>query len=249
MAAKVNPVHTVVVSKLNDEDAKYNFDLPIDLDGNEEEVLKRYESVYRSFIRKKVLPPLTKAITEKNICNGIQGTILDFSTAHALQGDTYIEEIQANMQYTVLQAALFLTITVGYYIEPPEFESDSMLRAFVALSGLSGVLQIIVVVMCTILSAFLNRASTSADTMVARVEVKTHLILTFLMNYVADFGILLIMLIAGFSRSTIDGAVQMYAGAVVLAVGVIFVTLNKKGARYVMMRDRELHVMLCMLHL
>jgi hypothetical protein len=82
----------------------YNpIDQAIDLDLDELEVLKRYHSAFTNFAASGIVRPLTRQITEADIAKNIQGSIIDWCSAHAYEGSKAIEDIQVNIQYTVLQ--------------------------------------------------------------------------------------------------------------------------------------------------
>jgi hypothetical protein len=59
-----------------------------------------------------------------------------------------------NLSYTVLQAALILTITIPLYINVPEFSSASSTRAFSAVVGFSAFSHVLVLLGCTIQTIF-----------------------------------------------------------------------------------------------
>ena len=211
------------------EEAQLGFFNAMDLDTDEDEVLRRYESAFKSFVHYGTLQPLTKRLTAND---HVQDTIIDFCTSHALQGSEYINEIQMNLQYTVLQSALILTISMTLYIETPSFNKENNLRAFSAIIGLAAFCQITVIIGCTIISALLNRPYTPADTVVARVQAQALMVFVNILNYVANAATLVAMLIAGFDRSSTDGAVQTYAG--LLAVVLIYMAAIsfKQGAQF-----------------
>jgi hypothetical protein len=82
----------------------YNpIDQAIDLELDELEVLKRYHSAFTNFAASGIARPLTRQLTEADIGKNIQGTIIDWCSAHAYEGSKAIEDIQVNIQYTVLQ--------------------------------------------------------------------------------------------------------------------------------------------------
>ena len=73
-----------------------------------------------------------------------------------------------NVQYTVLQAALILTITANLYINPPiSFISESRKDAFSAICGFAAFTHLFCIVNCTIVSGVLNMAYTAVDKMIA----------------------------------------------------------------------------------
>lgn len=206
--------------------------LPFDCDMDEDEILKRYESAFRSFINFNTFTELKKPITSADVGKTIQDSLVDFCVSHALQGNTYIEEIQMNLQYTVLQSALILTISMPLYIETPDFNATNITRAFSAIIGLAAFCQLAVIIGCTIVSALLNRPYTPADTMVARVQSNSLMIFVNVVNYVANFATMAAMLIAGFDRAKVDGAVQMYVGFLIFFLSFIAWKATQKGADF-----------------
>lgn len=80
----------------------------LDLDMSEIECVKRYHSAFRAFVTSGIQYPLTKPLKEEDIGKNIQSTIVDWSVAHAMQGSAVIDELQANMSYTVLQVKSIL---------------------------------------------------------------------------------------------------------------------------------------------
>lgn len=204
-------------------------EVPFDLELDEDEVLKRYDTVFRTFVSKKVLPPLSRRYTEKDVGKNIQGTIIDWSVCHALQGSTYIEETQVNMQYTVLQSALILTISMPLYISPPDFNNEDTIHIFSAVVGGAAFCQLVVIISCTIMAALLNRPFSSADSMVVRVEAHTLYVTTFVMNYIANCATVSAMYVAGFDRSFEDGAIQLYGLVFVIIVFALFLRTDFRG--------------------
>lgn len=197
---------------------------------NDIEVWERYESAYCAFVSHGVYPAVLKRpFTEDDIGKSIQSSIVDFSTAHALQGTGYIEEMQMNLQYTVLQSALVLTISMPLYIEPPDFPRDDQLRVFSAIIGLAAFMQLVTIIGCTIISALFNRAYSAADAMVARVKAHFILVQVNVWNYLANFATIVAMLVAGFSRSLLDGAIHLYVGLLVILLALMFVGSTKHG--------------------
>ena len=87
-----------------------------------------------------------------------------------------------NVQYTVLQAALILTITANLYINPPiNFDSKSQNDAFSSICGLAAFTHLFCIINCTIVSGILNMAYTAVDKMIAyhntRYCLKNHSIM------------------------------------------------------------------------
>jgi len=72
------------------------------------------------------------------------------------------------VQYTVLQAALILTITANLYITLPiTFEKESLATAFSCICGVAAFTHLLCIVNCTILAGILNMAYTEVDKMLA----------------------------------------------------------------------------------
>ena len=145
-----------------------------DLNYDHVEVLKRYDSILRALVLRKVrvglqapFTLLDKAFTEEDIGKSINMSIIDFAVSHALQGKDYISDIQNNMQYTVLQAALILTITVTLYIDPPAFDTVRLGHLFSAVVGFSAICHLGCIIGCTILAALFNSTYSEVDGTIA----------------------------------------------------------------------------------
>jgi len=201
-----------------------------DLEKDEDEILKRYESIYRTLVSNKVCKPLTRRYDEKDLNKNIQFTIIDWCTCHALQGEDYINEIQMNMQYNVLQSALILTISMPLYISPPDFGDDTTAHAFSAVVGGAAFCQLGSIIGCTIASALLNRPFTGVDTMIARIEAQTLLVLDTVINYIGNLMTVSAMFIAGFARTFLDGAVQLFAVVMIISLFYIFIRSDQRGS-------------------
>jgi hypothetical protein len=205
-------------------------DVIFDLEKDEDEILRRYETVFRSLVANKICKPLERRYDENDVGKNIQFSILDWSTCHALQGEDYIAEIQMNMQYTVLQSALILTISMPLYIDPPSFESNTNAHAFSAVIGIAAFCQLVCIIGCTISSALLNRPFTASDTMMARVGIQPMLVVVTVVNYIANLMTVVAMFVAGFARSDEDGYVQLYAIVMILGLFVLFIMIDGKGS-------------------
>ena len=136
------------------------------------------------------------------------------------------------MQYTVLQAALILTISMPLYISPPDFSSDDIAHVFSGLIGGAAFTQLSCIIGITILSALWSRPYSPVDKMIARVESSHLFVITTFVNYLSQLLTMAAMFVAGFDRANIDGFVQLYAIAVVLAIFTLFVVILKRGDRY-----------------
>ena len=87
---------------------------PIHGDLDEVEVLKRFDSMLRALVCRNRFKLLSKPMTLGD--RGHADTLHELCVIYAFDGGGYIAEIRENIQYTVLQAALILTITIGLYV-------------------------------------------------------------------------------------------------------------------------------------
>lgn len=203
---------------------------PVDLDQDIIEVFRRYESIYCSFLLFKLYTgKLDKVLTMSDVGKCVQDTLVDYSVAFAMLGVSHVERIQMNMQYTVLQSALILTISMPLYIQLPSFSSTQSQHIFSAIVGFAAFQQLIVIIGCTIISALLNRPYVPCDGTVARYRVFLLLILVSVVNYIASVATLAAMLVAGFARHFIDGVVQLYVILVVFYLVKLFAYTNSLG--------------------
>eukprot|EP01038_Epipyxis_sp_PR26KG_P005822 gene5822-8028_t len=196
------------------DDEEPTFDLDID----ESEVLKRYHCIFKAFIARGVFKKYTEALTDQDIGKNIQNSLIDFSVSHAIQGSTYIDEIQTVMQYLVLQSALILTIDMPLYISPPDFKNENIGHIFSAVVGFAAISFLACIIACTILSGSLNMVYSAVDGMIMRVKMKVTLVLVNVVNYLAIIATIAAMLLAGFDRSYLDGYVQLYGIVVVIGL-------------------------------
>jgi hypothetical protein len=220
---------------------------PVDFDDDIVEVLRRYESIYCAFMLFKVYPAVLKKPLElTDIGKNIQDSLVDYCCAFAMLGERHVERIQTNIQYTVLQSALILTISTSLYIQLPDiFQSDYMKTAFSAICGFAAFQQLIVIIGCTIISSLLNRPYAYCDGTLARVKAFSLLIIVTIVNYVANLATMIAMLVAGFARSVTDGAIQLYSVVLVVAIIHMFVNLNGLGERYQDTRALRFYLQYC----
>ena len=170
--------------------------------------------MFRTLIVKKIKTFILKELTESNIGNGIQFSIIDFSVSYALQGKSYMESMQNNISYTVLQAALVLTITIPLYINPPVLQSTLNLRIFSFLMGFASFNLLSCVISCYMLSATYN------------MPFLTVVVVT---NYLAIISTIAGALVAGFDRSLFDGWIHIYI-VVVLALLLYYAYTGERHA-------------------
>lgn len=185
----------------------YPFEPILDNFESEKEILQRYHDIYRMFITRGLLNPLSHRFTQADVGKNIQGTILDFSTCYATQGAQCFEEHQTNLQYVVLQASLVLTITFPYYVEPG-LSKDSFNHAFSFLMGLAALSHVIVIIVCSINTAAIAMAFNDTDTFYFKIRQDLGGVTTTIQvfNYLAMIAALAGMLVAGFDRNNTDGA-------------------------------------------
>ena len=215
----------------------------IDLIEDTVEVLKRYDNIFRALVlrrvkmggfRTKPFSLLPREFTEHDIRRHIRYSILYFSTCHAYQGSQYVGDILTNMQYTVLQAALILTITVTLYISPPSMDHNNQI-IFSALVGFSSLCHLGTIISCTILTAVFNGAMSEVDTTIMFIENHRIYASVTIFNYIAIIAALASMLVAGFSRTYVEGYIQL-AYSIVMIVVLIAIGI-RSGFRVVKNQD------------
>jgi hypothetical protein len=200
----------------------------MDLTSNEIECLKRYHTMFRVLVDSGKYQPLNREFTEADIGKNIQGTIVDWSVNQALNGTDAVADMSSNLEYTVLQAALILTITIPLYINVPEFSRENYTRAFSAVVGFSAFCHVLVLLACTIQTFIFSRTYTEADAFMQRIECNSLIIIAVFMNYVALAGALVATFIAGFGRAYIDGLVQLYSVAFFIYVAYVFISAVRR---------------------
>ena len=148
-----------------------------------------------------------------------------------IAGSDYIEKIQNNLNNTVLQATLILTITLTFYISLPEFNRENNATAFSALVGFSAFVHLICIILSIIFSAVLYMGSADVDALILRVRFHWFFVATTATNYLALLTTMASMLIAGFDRSNVDGGVQLYCFVLILMAVIAFKVMVGKGER------------------
>jgi hypothetical protein len=137
-----------------------------DLDVDEDEVLKRYETIYVLLNKRKKMPAVKNVTSWTNL----QPTILSWSVMYAIQGEKCVANRIASMQWAALVSSLLLTISVPLYITPPPMSTDDMDRVFSALIGASTFSHMSVILGLMIEETYLQRPNTQADLMLARYD-------------------------------------------------------------------------------
>ena len=194
-----------------------------DMNLDEIEVIQRYDSASKALSYFGVRPFLTEEVKNEN---QFQDTIVDYSMSYAFEGKEYISEIQTAMQYSVLQAALILTISLPQYLDPAVTTDGSLGTIYSFFVGFSAIFHIMTIIFCTIFSGSLNMAYNGVDALVIRVKRNDAFVLIQILNYFADTAILLAMMIAGFDREYLDGYLQLYAIPVVIFIIFFFVKFH-----------------------
>jgi hypothetical protein len=212
------------------------------------EVLKRYDNIIRALVLRKVkmggksepFKLLEREFTEDDIGKNIQTSLLDFSVSHAFQGKDYVGDILNNMQYTVLQAALILTITVTLYISPPAFDTETFSTLFSAVVGFSALCHLGCIICCTILTAMMNAAYTEIDGTIILLESYALMVVVTAFNYVAIVTTIIAMLVAGFARTYTQGYIQLAYS--VIGTVILITTFIRSGMRAVKNQDTRAYM-------
>lgn len=236
MGARQAKVGRVIENPFKDKRGEPAIDLIFD----SVEILKRYDNIFRALIlrgvkmggfRTKPFTLLTREFTEADIGRNMRYTVLYFSTAHAFQGAQYVGDILTNMQYTVLQAALILTITVTLYISPPAIEEERLQIIFSALLGFSSLCHLGTIISCTILCAVFNGAISEVDTTI--MFIQNHRIYSSVtaFNYIAIVAALASMMVAGYARTYTEGNIQLVYSIVMIVV-LVFIGLRSGNRVY-----------------
>lgn len=200
---------------------------------DEVETLRRYDAVLRVLVTRGTSKFIAEPFTVADIGGSkIQDSLVDYSVAYALSGSEYTNRIMINLQYTVLQAALILTITLTLFIDFPNVNDVNDARAFSAIIGFSASSHLTVLIGSTICTAIINSAYSETDAVVARVEAKNLLVVVTLFNYIANISAIVAMYIIAFDRDIVDGSVQLYMVVVILIIIWMFLSLVKRGVNY-----------------
>ena len=183
--------------------------------GEEEEtkILLRYDQILRALVRNGY--KLNGSIAQMDT--------IDWSVCYSIQGLSYFDEVQSQLNYTVLHAALLLTIAMPAYVNPPSFADPHLGHFFMAFAGMSSVSNLMSIISATIFSTILNRPYTGVDAMVLRVTSVGIFVFAIVFDYVGMFTLFAAVIIAGFNVSAIDGFVQLYSGGLILAIIVAWI--------------------------
>ena len=123
----------------------------------------------------------------------------------------------------VLQAALILTISLPQYLDPVVQNGDDYDNEYSAIVGISALLHIGTIILCTILSATFSMPYNGSDNLVMRVKLDSILASVHFSNYAADILVIIAMLFAGFARDSVDGYIQLWAIGLIAVVVFCFV--------------------------
>ena len=181
----------------------------LDTGGEDESIiLQRFDDMARTLV--------IKGYKLDGSCK--QQSLLDWSVCYAFQGGAYFDEVQSQLNYTVLHAALLLTIAMPAYMNPPDFTWVDLRHWFMALVGLSSVSNLMSIIAATIFSTILNRPYTNLDAMVLRVTDGTIMVIAIVFDYIGQLSLLTAVLISGFNDNKLDGYVQLYSIGVVVMI-------------------------------
>lgn len=214
---------------------KFGYGQAIDFEllSNEDEILKRYDAMYWLLTERGRYPStiFMRYILPGNNCNPfpkgrrlkreecLELGCLDWCVAHALNGDSgsnYIGEIQQQLNYVILQAALLLTITGPEFISPPSFASSYMTHTFSGIMGFSAFLYLTTIILATTMSNYINKPYVPSLTMLARIEANNYIKLMSLMLYTASTAFVVAFLLVAYERSPIDFYAQLYVIAIII---------------------------------
>ena len=205
----------------DDDDDDEDLNDPIDFDLNVTECLARFYALFR-VLKRKGLPLLSHRSNLQEKSLSINSSGFKSAVAYALKGDQYLAELQVDIQYVVLQAALILTISLPLYIDPPSLSSESCNRAFSALMGCSAFLHLYTILACSVLTFAYNQAFTKTDAIISSFAHENIYFWIRRANLAADISALLAAFISAFSRNIIDGSIQLYAPFLVAFSGYLF---------------------------
>lgn len=171
-------------------------------------MLRRYDAVFREIVR--------HGLPINGKCD--QGSIIDWSACYAIQGSSYFDEVASSLNFTILHAALLVTIAIPAYISPPDFDSSLQKHVFVALMGLSSMCNLVCILLCTIFNTMMSRPYTDIDVMMVRIFHVHTLAGAITADYIGILALLTAVLVAGFNLSRIDGYIQLYIIFIVIIV-------------------------------
>lgn len=214
-----------------------DMDDALDMDLNEMDCLKRYYSTHRALARNRVCPPLkSEGLVETDIGRNMQNSIVDWSVSHAMKGDRVICQVRSSLHTVILQASLFLIITVPYYINMRGFSHYDESRSFSFFMGFASFMFISVVMLSLFLDSILQRAYAPIDALITYIEYKPLWKVIQAMDYLGIIALVVAMFIAAFDRNLVDGVVQLWAPLLFLAFIILFLTADGKESRIQDMR-------------
>lgn len=182
---------------------KFLKDLATDHDTDELVILTRYHDMIN--ILNQRLPNKDEAV--KNPFAG--GGHVDFSVTYAVAGNEYFDEMQTHLNYTVLHAALLLTVTLPAFLQPNEFSNSTDRHAFIILMGIASVANLFSIMFSTVFSTALLRPYKAADTMVSRIKFVEIFVWSVVTDYVGVITLLAAVIVAGFEFSDLDGYIML----------------------------------------
>lgn len=105
------------------------------------------------------------------------------------------------------------------YLFPPEFNTVSLDYAFQIISGFTSFSFLLVIILCTSLTATLNMAYTEIDGLVSRLVMNSPIMMSFLLNYLAIVATITNLLIAA-SQLTKAGVFIQFYGIFIILVAI-----------------------------
>ena len=120
-----------------------------------------------------------------------------------------------------------MTITVPMYVSPPNLTENEHFFSFFV--GFSACVHIVVIVSVTALTMFLNSPYTESETMIVRIETIPIYAAIMIGNYISMMNFIAALLIAGFNRSILDGALQTFVIILIICLLYSVTKIFEKG--------------------
>jgi hypothetical protein len=180
-------------------------------DGDEIEILLRYDHMFRSLVN-----------TSDWVMDGLYGKegLVDWSLSYAIQGPHYFDMVHWHINLAVLRNSMVFVITMIAYCYPPAY--DSQLRSdvdqhayFVVMIGVSAVAHMSSVISYKLFELCCHKPYTLADAMLSR--VKNHWIYIFGMYFEAK-GMLSLLGAMMMARTGIMGDMSRDGGILLFLI-------------------------------
>jgi hypothetical protein len=150
-----------------------------------------------------------------------QGSLIDWAVCYALSGEEYFNEIATTINFTVLHAALLLTISMPNFISPPDFEYERLGHYYMFTMGLSAMTHLTCILCSTIYISNLTRPYRGSDSMLMRMD-DNIMFIAIVCDYLGVISLAIGMVMAGCNSSYSDGYVHMYYLAAISLMIVLF---------------------------